>query len=116
MFVNVPAPEPPLATPSVPEVIAEAEIAIAVEFAELIRPFASTLNAATEDAEPWSAAVIVMPVTSVLAVEKAELAYEPADVAFASAVLAETNAELAYEAADDALASAVFAVVNAELP
>jgi hypothetical protein len=52
LFVNVPAPEPPRVTPSVPEVIAEAAIAMAVEFAELIRPFASTLNAATALAEP----------------------------------------------------------------
>ena len=95
MFVNVPAPVPPLVTPSVPEVIAEAAIAIAVEFAELIRPFASTRKAATEDAEPWSAAVIVIPVTSVLAVEKAALAYEPALTALLSAVLADEKAELA---------------------
>ena len=50
--VNVPAPVPPLATPNVPDVIAEAPIAIAVEFAELIRPLASTLNAATALALP----------------------------------------------------------------
>ena len=91
----MPAPVPPLATPNVPDVIADAAIAIAVEFAELIRPFASTRKAATADAEPWSAALILIPVTSVLAVEKAELAYEPADVAFASAVLADEKAALA---------------------
>jgi len=48
----VPAPVPPLVTPNVPDVIALVAIAIAVEFAELIRPFASTLNAATELALP----------------------------------------------------------------
>jgi hypothetical protein len=52
LFVNVPAPEPPLVTPNVPEVIAAASIAIEVLFAELIRPFASTLNEATADAVP----------------------------------------------------------------
>ena len=91
----MPAPVPPLATPNVPDVIADAAIAIAVEFAELIRPFASTRKAATELAKPWSAAVILIPVTSVLAVEKAALAYAPADVALASAVLAAEKAELA---------------------
>jgi hypothetical protein len=74
LVVNVPAPVPPLATPSVPDVIAEAAIAIAVELAELIRPFASSLNAGTEDAVPWSAAVVDIFVKSVLAFANAELA------------------------------------------
>jgi hypothetical protein len=76
-------------------VIAEAAIAMAVEFAELIRPFASSLNAGTEDAVPWSAAVVDIFVKSVLAFANAELAYAPADVALTSAVLAAEKAELA---------------------
>ena len=72
--VNDVFPVPPLATPNVPEVIAEAAIAIAVELAELIRPFASTLNAGTDDAVPWSAAVVDIFVKSVLAFANAELA------------------------------------------
>ena len=125
----MPAPVPPLVTPNVPDVIAEAAIAIAVELAELIRPFASTRKAATALAEPWSAAVIVKLVKSVLATKeapfaskKAELAYDPALTALASAVAAEVvalfatpNAELAYEPAFTALASAVAALVVAEL-
>ena len=87
MFVNVPAPVPPLVTPNVPEVIAEVSIAMAVLFAELIRPFASTLNEATADAVPWLAAVIVKLVKSVLAAAKAPLAYTPALLAAVNAAV-----------------------------
>ena len=71
LLVNVAAPVPPLVTPNVPEVIALVSIAIDVLLAETIRPFAATLNAATALAEPWSAELIEMLVTSVFAWLKA---------------------------------------------
>jgi hypothetical protein len=51
----------------VPDVIADASSAIVVVFAETIRPFAATLNDATPVAEPKSAELIEIFVTSVFA-------------------------------------------------
>ena len=70
-----------------PEVIAEAAMAIVVELAELILPLASTLNEATALAEPKSPAEIEIFVASVFAFAKAALAYEPAELAVANAEL-----------------------------
>ena len=64
---------------------------------------------------------VILPVvpetldTLLLAVENAELAYEPADVAVVFAVFAIPNAALAYVPALNAFVDAVFAVENALL-